>query len=311
MRSLLCIGLLLFSALSVAAQQPASHHDKAAAATPPKPEFSTRLPTEETVNAFLQQMFGYDSTLTWKIADIRPSDAAGLAKVTIVVSSPQGQQPSVLYVTSDGQHALSGELIPFGTRPFEADRKQLQKGVTGPARGPANAPAMIVEFSDMQCPHCKDAQPVLEKLMAEEPNVRLVFQNFPLAIPAHDWAAKGAAYADCVGQTSNDAFWKFIHDVYEAQTAITAANADEKLTALADQEGVKGADIATCAAQPDTTARVQQSVALGKAVKITGTPTLFVNGRKIENVSGIPYDVFKKLVDFAVKDAADQPAAAK
>ena len=147
--------------------------------------------------------------------------------------------------------------------------------------------------------------------MSEEPNVRLVFQNFPLAIPSHDWAAKGAAYADCVGVASTDAFWKYIHDVYDAQTAIAAANADEKLTALADQEGLKGADIAACAAQPDTTARVEKSVALGKAVKITGTPTLFVNGRKIENVAGIPYDVFKKLVDFAIKDAGEQPAAAK
>ena len=93
-------------------------------------------------------------------------------------------------------------------------RKELEKGITGPARGPADAPVTIVEFSDLQCPHCKEAQPVFEKLMAEEPNVRLVFQNFPLAIPAHDWAAKGAAYADCMGASSNDAFWKFIHGVY-------------------------------------------------------------------------------------------------
>ena len=141
--------------------------------------------------------------------------------------------------------------------------------------------------------------------------MRLVFQNFPLALPAHDWAAKGAAYADCVGQASNDAFWKFIHDVYEAQSTITAANADEKLTALADQDGTKSADIATCAAQPETTARVEQSVALGKAVKIRGTPTLFVNGRKIENVAGIPYDLLKKLVEFAVKDAGEQAASSK
>jgi protein-disulfide isomerase len=311
MRSFFCIGLLVFSAASIMAQQPASHHEKSAAAMPPKPEFSTRLPTEETVNAFLQQMFGYDSSLSWKVADIRPSDAAGLAKVTVVISSPQGQQLSILYVTSDGQHVLTGELIPFGTRPFDADRKQLEKGITGPSRGPADAAATIVEFSDLQCPHCKEVQPILEKLLAEEPNVRLVFQNFPLAIPTHDWAARGAAYADCVGRAANDAFWKFIHDVYEAQTTITAANADEKLTALADQAGVKGADMATCAALPETTARVQESVALGKEVKITGTPSLFVGGRKIENLSGLPYDVFKKLVDFAVKDAGDRQTVAK
>ena len=311
MRSFLCLWLLLFSALASVAQQKSAHHEKAADTPPPKPEFSVRLPSEDTVNAFLQQMFGYDSAVSWKIADIRPSDAAGLAKVTVVLTTAQGQQLSILYVTSDGQHALSGDLIPFGTRPFDPDRKLLEKGITGPARGPANAPATIVEFSDLQCPHCKEAQPVLEKLMAEEPDVRLVFQNFPLAIPSHDWAAKGAAYTDCVGRASNDVFWKFLHDVYEAQKDITAANADEKLTALADQDGVKGVEIATCAAQPDTTDRVQQSVALGKSVKVSGTPTLFINGRSIQNVSGIPYDVLKKLVDFAVKDASDQKAAAK
>jgi protein-disulfide isomerase len=312
------------------AQQASTHHTKPVAiAAPAKPELSSRLPTEETVNSFLQQMFGYDSSLSWKVADIRPSDATGLTKVTVVVSSAQGQQVSVLYVAPDGKHALTGELIPFGARPFEADWEQLEKGINGPGRGPVNAPVTIVEFSDLQCPHCKDAQPILEKLMAEEPNVRLVFQNFPLAIPAHDWAAKGAAYADCVAQTSkgrasvqetpagqtpggqpgNDPFWKFIHDVYDAQTTITAANADEKLTALADQSGVKGADIAACAALPETTARVEQSVAFGKDIKVTGTPTLFVNGRRIENLSALPYDVLKKLVDFAATGKADQPAA--
>ena len=57
-------------------------------------------------------------------------------------------------------------------------------------------------------PHCKEAQPTLDKLMAEDKNVRVVFQSFPL--PMHDWAAKAAAYADCVSRSSNDAFWKFI-----------------------------------------------------------------------------------------------------
>ena len=306
---------LLLAGPVVAQQKAAAHHTKPAPVSA-KAETSADLPSEETVNSFLQQTFGYDASLSWKVAEIRPSEAAGVAQVTVLISSPQGQQVTTLYVTSDGQHAMAGELIPFGVRPFDPVHKILEKGITGPSRGPANASATIVEFSDLQCPHCKEAQPILEKLMAEEPNVRLVFQNFPLAIPAHDWAAKGAAYADCVGQSaatqpSNDAFWKFIRDVYDAQGTITAANADEKLTALADQAGVKGADVATCAAQPDTTARVQQSVALGKSVKITGTPTLFVNGRKIENLSGLPYEVFKKLVDFAVKDGGEQTASSK
>ena len=117
----------------------------------------------------------------------------------------------------------------------------------------------------------------------------------------HNWAAKGAYYADCVGRASNDAFWKFIAKTYETQADITAENADEKLTALADGAGVKGADIAACAAAPDTKTNVDKSIALGKAVEITGTPTLFVNGRRLGNISAIPPETLKALVDFAAQ----------
>jgi protein-disulfide isomerase len=248
----------------------------------------------------MQQMFGYDPSVSWKVVDIKPSRAEGLAELTVLVSDPKGQQSNKLYVTSDGQHAVIGEIIPFGARPFDGARKELDKGSNAPARGPADAAVTIVEFSDLQCPHCKEAQPIIDKLMAEEKNARLVFQNFPLT--SHDWAAKAAAYADCMSRTSNDGFWKFVQSVYDAQTDITLANADEKLTALADTARIKGADISTCAAKPETTGRIQRSIALGTSVDVTGTPTLFINGRKIANVSGIPYDVLKNLVEFAAKE---------
>ena len=118
----------------------------------------------------------------------------------------------------------------------------------------------------------------------------------------HNWAAKGAAYADCVGRASNDAFWRFVAKTYETQADITAENADEKLTAIADGAGVKGADIAACAAKPETKARVDASLALGKSVDVTGTPTLFINGRKIGTVDAHYSDVYKSLVEFAAKE---------
>src|SRR5580700_12109150 len=227
------------------------------------------LPSEATVDSFLQQTFGYESQVSWKISSIKPAPVPGLAQVDVILASPQGQQISRFYVTPDGDHAVIGEIIPFGARPFDPAMKTLEKGISGPSRGPKDAAVTIVEFGDLQCPACKAAQPVIEGLIAAEPTARFVFQNFPLEM--HDWAAKGAAYADCVGRASNDAFWKFIHDVYESQTTITAANADEKLTAFADQDGAKGADIADCAAKPDTTSRIEQSVELGKLVKVNST----------------------------------------
>lgn len=282
-RRLVCLSVLLLLAFVAAAQE----------------KNSANLPSEETVNSFLQQTFGYDSTVTWKITAIKPSIAAGLTEVDVVLSNSQGQSATTLYVTPDGKHALTGEILPFGAKPYQPAKEALLKGVNGPSRGPDKAPVTIVEFSDLQCPHCKDAQPVIDKLLTEEPNARFVFQNFPL--PSHNWAAKAANYADCIGRNSKDAFWKFVQGTFDAQSSITEANADEKLTAIADTAGVKGADMATCAAKADTKTRVEQSVALGQSVGVTGTPTVFVNGRRIGNVVGLPPEVLKGLVEFAAK----------
>ncbi|HZQ96508.1 MAG TPA: thioredoxin domain-containing protein [Candidatus Sulfotelmatobacter sp.] len=290
------ICILLLASMVAAAQNPAPQ--KPALTT--RPTAATNLPSEATVESFLHQQFGYQPELTWKISSIKPSVIPGLAEVTVVLASPQGQQLSRFYVSPDGERALVGDIIPFGARPFDPVRRILEKGVTGPSRGPKDAKVMIVEFGDLQCPACKAAQPTIEELVAAEPNARFVFQNFPLEM--HNWAAKGADYADCVGRASNDAFWKFIAKTYEQQANITAENADEKLTAIANEAGVKGDEIATCAAKPETKARVDASITLGKQVEVTGTPTVYINGRRVGNFDERLKDVYKKLVEFAAKE---------
>jgi protein-disulfide isomerase len=298
-RSIKTVLVLLLTCGLGAAQSSAKGKagDKAAAPSMNSP--AVNLPSEATVDSFMQQTFGYEPGVTWKVSSIKPAPVPGLAQVDVVLASPQGQQANRFYVTADGEHAVVGEIIPFGAKPFERVNKILEKGITGPARGPKDAPVTIVEFGDLQCPACKAAQPGIEGLIAAEPNARFVFQNFPLEM--HNWAAKGAAYADCVAQASTDAFWKFIAKTYETQSDITAENADQKLTALADGAGVKGADIAACASLPATKTRVDASIALGKAVNVNGTPTLFINGRSIGNVSQVPAEALKRLVDFAAK----------
>ena len=296
MRTFINLILVLLLTGSPAAPQTSA---TAKPADKPASGAAVSLPSEATVDSFMQQTFGYEAQVTWKISSIKPALAPGLAQVDVILATPQGQQLSRFYVTADGQHAVVGEIIPFGAKPFESAKRTLEKGISGPSRGPKDAPVTIVEFGDLQCPACKAAQPAIEALIAAEPNARFVFQNFPLEM--HNWAAKGAAYADCVGRASNDAFWKFIAKTYETQGDITAENADEKLSALADGAGVKGADIATCASTPVATAHVDASLALGKAVNVTGTPTLFINGRSIGNVANVPADTLKGLVEFAAK----------
>ena len=296
--TVIAILVLAYSISAVAQQLAAKPKTATTSSTSHTGGADVALPSEEMVNAFMQQSFGYDPQLTWEIVSIKPSKAEGLAEVNVQISSPQGQGTQTFFVSADGKHAVVGEIIPFGKHPFESAKLELQKKATGPARGPANAPVNVVEFSDLQCPHCKEANPTIERLVKDDPDVHFVFQNFPL--PMHNWAQKAAAYADCTAKFSNDAFWKFIASVYEAQAEITAENADQKLTELADKAGVKGPDVAACSTQNDTQARVEASISLGKSLDVNSTPTLFINGRPV-GVNANNYDVLKQLVDFAAK----------
>ena len=264
-------------------------------------------PSDTAINSFVRQMIGgTNPAITWTIADVKPHAVSDLTQVVVLVNTPQGRGPVAFLVTADGKHALMGELIPFAADPFAANRTKLQKGINGPSRGPANAPVTIVEFADLQCPACKAALPVIQKLLADAPSARFVFQQFPLT-QMHHWAFAAAEYGECVHRENPAAFWKFLEAVYGAQEQLTAdtnntedagKKATAKLQALAAAAGVDGQKVAACANQPATAERVKQSVELGKEMEITGTPTLFIGGRRISNLGQLPQEQLKKIAEF-------------
>jgi len=267
------------------------------------PSAKTALPSEATVDAFLKQMFGWNQELTWKIADIKPSEASGISEVTAIFNTPQGQQIFRIYVTSDQKFGLTGDMVPFGADPFAAARAELN-AANGPAHGPADSAVTIVEFGDLECPACKAAQPHVNKLMQEEPKAKLIFQNFPLE-SIHKWAMVGAKYVDCIGRENNEAVWKFISTVYEHQGEITPETADKALKGYAKDAGANPDTVSACVAKPETEKRVRESLALGEKLGVTSTPTFFINGRKVVGFgNNTPYEVVKAIVDYWVTPPA-------
>jgi protein-disulfide isomerase len=292
MRKLSVAAALLLSVVMLSAQSqkhPAAGHSPAKTAV--------ELPTAAEVDQALQRNFGYDPAITWKVLHIAPSDAPGIADVVVLLNNKDYVN---FYVLPSGQKAIRGEMVPFGPNPFAENRSKLRPA-DGPLRGPENAVISIVEFSDLECPYCKAAQPNVDKLASDFPRVRFIFQQFPL--PMHPWAMKAALYADCAGQQNQAAFWKFIDSVFENQGSIALATVDDKLKEFATAAGFDAQKLSACAALPATEARVKKSIALGQSVGVQGTPTVFINGRSLPGLGGLDYDHLKELVEFESQHA--------
>ena len=295
--------LVLLTLLSLLDIPLLAQKNKGASPTPPP----VLLPTKETVDEYMHHMIGYDPNAKWQIVSITESDVPGMALVVLRVNEGEGRLTQ-LYVSADGKHGILGEAVPFGADPFKETREVLARQAKGPAIGNANAPVTIVEFSDLQCPHCKAAQPMIDRLVADIPNSRLIFEEFPIEA-LHPWAFKAAGFAECVASRKPRAFWTFTRSVYDNQLDINEQNATDKLKEYATAAGVDAEETANCAASEPTKEKVQASLALGKQVGVTGTPTVFINGRRVSGVTQVPYETLKRLVEFESSEAQKSAAA--
>jgi len=273
----------------------------------PKPDpanFTAAAPTKEEVNSFLQNNWGYDPDRMWQVQAIIKTSAEGVSKVIVLVGDKTGKQkPQVLafYYLPDGKHIISGDdIITFGDNPFADARQQLQQHANGPYRGAAPKDLELVEFADFQCPHCKEAQANMDKLVTDYPKARIVFENFPIAT-IHPQAVLAAEYGICVtklGGTS--AFFQYAAAVFDGQDGLaTADGATLTLNSAATKAGLDPAKVSACAATPEVKADVDASVQLGKDLGVAEVPTLMVNGRPVAATA--PYDLLKKIIDYQAK----------
>jgi protein-disulfide isomerase len=290
MKSLVVLMALILPVVAPAGQNAVAGKKRPAAVQP-------KAPTPAEVDAVLKRLYGYDPSIQWKIFLVRRSVVPGMSEVLLQLKGEFHH----LFLTADGRFAIDGDMQPFGPDPYASMRERLS-AAKGMARGPDKPVVTMVEFSDLQCPHCKDAQPVVERLAADFPGMRIIFQQYPLA-RSHPWAMEAAQYADCAGRQSHDAGWKFIAAVYENQNSIALAIADDKLKELATASGLDAEKLSACATTPATEMRVKQSMELGDSVGVMGTPAVFVNGRPLETVVGIPYEQVKEIVQYEIEHA--------
>jgi protein-disulfide isomerase len=163
-----------------------------------------------------------------------------------------------------------------------------------PSLGPTNAPVTIVEFSDFQCPYCRQAQGTLKQLMtAYEGKIKLVFRDFPLR-NIHPQAQKAAEAAQCAAEQQK--FWPY-HDKLFASTSLQM----DDLKKFAQELALNMEQFTSCLDSSKSAAGIDADMQAGQQAGVNATPTFFVNGYPLSGAAS--YERFKELVDTALEQA--------
>jgi protein-disulfide isomerase len=166
---------------------------------------------------------------------------------------------------------------------------EVPKGVEGcPSKGPADAPIVIVEFTEFQCPFCKRVVPTIDELHTAYPeDVRLHVCQLPLAFHKRARPAAQAAYA----AHQQGKYWEYYEVLWQNNKQLE----DSHLEEYAQQIGLNLPRWKTDFNSSIVLKHVDHQANLGAAMGVTGTPNFFVNG---ENVRGAkPFEHFKKVID--------------
>lgn len=179
--------------------------------------------------------------------------------------------------------------------PPPEDSSPLVVSIAGaPVRGPSTALVTIVEFSDFQCPFCARVQPTLLDVQKRFGNkVRIVWRNQPLSFHPRAEPMAEAAHEAFV-QRGNDGFWK-LHDAFFKENGASLPQTDEDLVKLTTKAGFGAAKMRDAIRTKKHHATIERDIASAKKVGANGTPTFFINGRKLTGAQ--PLEKFETVIN--------------
>lgn len=157
-----------------------------------------------------------------------------------------------------------------------------------PWTGSAEAPIMIIEFSDFECPYCRRSVPILKELLAKYPGrLKLVYRDFPG--PNHQQAQSAAEAAQCAAEQGR--FWEYHDALFTRQAPMVNWN----FSALAEELGLHSSSFDACMKENRYREEVLKDLRDGLKLGVMSTPTFFINGRPL--VGARPLADFQALID--------------
>jgi protein-disulfide isomerase len=236
------------------------------------------------------------------------SEVPGYDSVTVNIDGGDGKAKDYKFlISSDRNTLLRVTKFDLTKDPFAELMGKID--VSGrPTRGAKSAKVVAINYDDFECPYCARMHQALFSEIIKEygDRVTFIYKDYPLEF--HPWAIHAAVDANCLASQNNDAYWDFADGIHATKTEVdnlkTPTERFDAIDKLAVQQGQKhnvdAAKLQACLKAQNEDA-VRASVREADALGVNATPTLFINGQRIDGA--VPVAQIRSALDAALKDA--------
>ena len=285
----------LLACLALAAQKPTAQKQPAKPA--PKASGPSAL-DKATLEVWVRHYFVWPAPIKIEIDDPKPGPMPDLYSVKVMGTMGAQMQEETFFISKDGKQIIRGTAFETAQNPFKPELDKIKTEMR-PSFGTPGAPVVIAEFSDFECPFCREeAKTLRDNILKTYPKeVRVYFYDFPLE-QLHPWATAGSIAGRCIFKQSASGFWDYHDWIFEHQAEITAANLKDKVAEFVKSKSLDTGAFSACLASKEPEAEVKETQAMGTALGINQTPTIFVNGRRLAGVT--PWADLKVVIDYEI-----------
>jgi len=240
----------------------------------------------------------------------KPSEFPNFETLTVTLNNGEHKQDVEFLLSKDSKTLIRLTKLDISKDPYVEIMKKID--TTGrPTRGNKGAKVKLVNYDDFECPYCSRMHSELFPTILKEygDRVLLVYKDYPLA-EIHPWAIHAAINANCLGEQNNDAYWDYADYIHTNKKDLDAEKTQDARFGVLDKlvldQGQKhSVDVnrlqACVKAQNDSGVRASMKEA--DALGVNATPTLFINGEKVDGAQ--PVSVLRDVLNRALKDAGE------
>ena len=237
----------------------------------------------ERLSDFVKRWFHIPESISVKLLNSSYVDSACYRR--LVFSEGPELLPFAFYLSPDKSHLLSDRIdirLDPETSQHKSEAELSHDLLMKPMlyKDDLNRPVNIVVFLDFQCPYCKRLEAVFRELSEEEKNyVTISYRQFP--IPSHTWAREAAQISTCVALQNKSLFWKLRDWIFTEQQSLSSSDIQKRVLAFISDNGGNSSALTKCLVSKDFDTPLQRDRELAAVARVSSTPTVFVNGKRI------------------------------